>query len=149
MKKKLGEINMKNKFSKGFTLIELMVVVAIIGILAAIALPAYRDYILRGQLTEGVTQMADMRVKLEQYFQDNRTYVGACAAGTLAPLPTDLRNFTVTCPTLTASTYIVNAVGLGFTYTINQANARNTTSVPTGWTTTSGCWVVKKSGDCV
>ena len=136
------------KISKGFTLIELMIVVAIIGILTSIALPAYTDYILRGQITEGVTQLADMRVKLEQYFQDNRSYVGACAAGTLAPLPNGLRNFTVTCPTLTANAYSVQAAGLGFTYTIDQSNAKDTTTVPTGWTITSGCWVVKKPNTC-
>lgn len=139
---------MRLKFSKGFTLIELVVVMGIVGILTSIAVPAYRDYILRGQLTEGVTQLADMRVKLEQYFQDNRTYVGACVAGTLAPLPTGLRSFVLTCPTLTASTYIIDATGLSFDYTIDQSNARNTISVPTGWTLTAGCWVVKKSGDC-
>lgn len=139
---------MKQKFSKGFTLIELMIVVAIVGILTSIALPAYRDYILRGQLTEGVTQLADMRVKMEQYFQDNRTYIGACATGTVAPLPSGLRYFAVTCPTLAASSYILNATGLGFTYTIDQTNARNTTTVPAGWTSTAGCWVVKASGDC-
>ncbi len=90
------------KKEQGFTLIELMITVAIVAILLSIALPSYRDYVLRGQLTEGITQLTDMRIKLEQYYQDNRTYVGACQAGTLAPLPTGLRHFAITCPTLSA-----------------------------------------------
>lgn len=141
------------KANRGFTLIEVMIVVAIIGILASVALPAYNDYLMRGRLAEAFGELAGARAKLEQYFLDNRTYVGACAAGTVAPLPTG-RFFTYTCPTLEAATYTVQAAGVaaegtgGFTYTINQANARATTSVPSGWTANAACWVSKKGGAC-
>lgn len=141
------------KSNKGFTLMEVMIVVAIVGILAAVALPAYNDYLMRGRLAEAFGELAGARAKLEQYFLDNRTYVGACAAGTVAPLPTG-RFFTYTCPTLGAATYTVQAAGVaaegtgGFTYTINQANARATTSVPSGWTANATCWVSKKGGAC-
>ena len=67
----------------GFTLIEVMIVVAIVAILAAVALPAYGDYVRRGQLPEAFSGMADLRVKLEQYYQDNRSYGtsgGNCAS---------------------------------------------------------------------
>ena len=66
----------------GFTLIELMVVIVVIGILAGIGFPAYQDYVKRGKITEAISSLSDMSVKMEQYFQDNRTYAGACAAGT-------------------------------------------------------------------
>lgn len=89
----------------GFTLIELMITVAVAGILMSVGVPAYKDYITRSKLTEAATTLSDMKVKLEQYFQDNRSYVGACAANTLAPLPSNLKYFTVSCPTLTASTF--------------------------------------------
>ena len=135
--------------SKGFTLIELMVVVAILAILAAIALPSYTEYVKRGKITQAVSGLADMRVKLEQYFQDRRTYDGACVAGTLAPLPTS-DDFTFSCPTLTATEYRVVATGsgsmTGFSYDINQVNARNST-VPADWGGgTYTCWALRKSG---
>jgi type IV pilus assembly protein PilE len=148
---------MKGKMMKkhaGFTLIELMITIVIIGILAAIAMPSYRDYVTRGKLTEAYSQLADMRVKMEQYFQDNRTYVGACAAGTTAPLPSGMRYFTYACSNLSATTFTVTATGVtaegtgGFTFTIDQNNAKATTSVPAGWTSNASCWVRAKDGSC-
>lgn len=140
------------KLVRGFSLIELMIVVAIIGILSQIALPQYRDYVTRGKISEAVAELSTMRGKLEQYFLDNRTYVGACAAGTVAPLPTG-KYFTYAC-TLGATTYTVTATGAaaegmsGFTYTINDTNVRATTSVPAGWTANATCWVTRKGGSC-
>lgn len=141
---------------KGFTLVELMIVVVVIGILASIGVPAYSDYVLRGKLTEAMTELAAMRVKLEQYYQDNRTYVGGCAAGTVAPLPSGTKYFTYTCPTLTASAFTVTAAGIaaqgtdGFVYTIDQSNAKITTDVPSAdWGAEPiNCWVTKKGGAC-
>jgi type IV pilus assembly protein PilE len=137
----------------GFTLIEVMITVAIIGILAAIALPSYGDYVRRGRITEALAGLSDMRVKMEQFFQDNRTYAGACTTGTVAPKPADTAYFTYGCSFLAAGTYTVTASGagsmLGFVYTIDQANVRNTTALPTGWSgANNGCWVLKKDGSC-
>ncbi|MEP6940493.1 MAG: type IV pilin protein, partial [Rudaea sp.] len=96
--------------NSGFTLIELMVVVAIVAILAAIALPSYRDYVIRGNLVEGTQQLAAQRAKMEQYYQDARTYAtsGAytspCAAMPTAP------NWTFSCGgTQTAAAYTITA----------------------------------------
>jgi len=141
------------KAQRGFTLIELMIVVVVIGILASIGIPAYGDYVIRGKLVEGTSALSDGRVKMEQYFQDNRTYVGACTAGTVAPPPTG-RYFTYNCGTPTATTFTITATGVasqgtaGFVFTLNQANARATTGVPTGWTTNGTCWVSNKGGVC-
>jgi type IV pilus assembly protein PilE len=143
------------KPSRGFTLIELLVVIAIAGILAAVALPAYSDYVKRGKIPEATNNLSSMSVKLEQYFQDQHTYVGGCAAagtGTVADLPSN-DDFTYSCSNLTTSTYTVTATGSGtmsgFTYTINQSNTKATSSVPSGWTLpASNCWVTKKGGVC-
>ena len=136
------------KKKNGFSFIELMMVVVIIGILSSIALPSYRDYVLRSQITEGISALAGMRVKMEQFFQDNRTYDGACVAGTIAEKPTNLNYFTIDCSNLTEETYNITATGLGFTFTLDETNQRATTTVPDGWTDSDTCWVTNKSGTC-
>ena len=139
----------------GFTLIEVMITVAVIAILAAVALPNYVEYVTRSRLVEAKTNLSDMRTRLEQYFLDNRKYPGTCAAYAAgAPpantiyLPASVKNFTITCPTLTDTTYTIQADGLGFTFTIDQTNVRKTTVTPSGWTTSAVCWVSRKNGDC-
>jgi type IV pilus assembly protein PilE len=143
--------------NSGFTLIEVMVTVAIVAILAAIAIPNYANYIVRSKIQEATSNLLAMRTKMELYFQDNRTFVGACAPGTVAPLPSGLKYFDITCPAanLTATTYVVQAKGKTATdleplvLTINEANVRHTVAVPPGWVLPStNCWVAKKGGDC-
>jgi type IV pilus assembly protein PilE len=140
----------------GFTLIELMIAVVIIAVLSTIAYPAYTDYIVRSQLAEARTALADMRVRMEQYFQDNRSYLGAEVPnpGPCFP-PVGLSpRFTYTCnPAPAATTYTIVATGsgsvAGFVFTINQVNTRATTGVGTGYTLpATNCWVVAKGGRC-
>jgi len=79
---------MKN-VQKGFTLIELMIVVAIIGILAAVAIPAYSDYTKKAKLTELVQATSAMKTDVEVCIQENDGDASVCDAGSLG-LPTNL-----------------------------------------------------------
>ena len=140
--------------ARGFTLIELMIAAAVIAILAAVAIPSYKNYVTRGKLTQATGLMAGLATELQQYYQDNRTYVGACGTTGLASLPpASASAFTFSC-TLAATTFSISAAGntgtgvAGFTYTLDQNGNRATTAVPTGWTTSTSCWVLSQSGSC-
>ncbi|KQV54625.1 hypothetical protein ASE26_01185 [Duganella sp. Root198D2] len=129
-----------------------MVTVAIVAILAAVALPMYKDYIIRGHIPQATNGLSDMRIKLEQFFQDNRTYAGACAAGAPAAPPTN-PDFTFTCNVAAnGMSYGLKAEGIGtmtgFTYELNEANVKKTFASPSGWGTSNTCWVIGKGGRC-
>jgi type IV pilus assembly protein PilE len=141
----------QSRRQRGFTLIEIMVVVGMVAILAAIALPNYSEYVKRGQIVDGLVPLADMGGKLEQYFQDNRKYQGACMAGTVAPLPPATTRFSYSC-NLAPTTFTVTATGLGnmqgFIFTLDQNGTRQTTGTQTGWTAGNNCWSARKDGSC-
>lgn len=135
----------------GFTLIEALVTVAIIGILSAIAVPQYRDYITRGRIPEATTALSGKQIQLEQYFQDNRTYTGATACNDDTSTS---QYFDFSCTNVSATTYTLRATGKqsmsGFTFSVNQAGAKSTDAVPADWSPPdpNNCWVTMKGGSC-
>jgi type IV pilus assembly protein PilE len=141
----------------GFTLIEVMIVVAIIAVLAAIALPNYSDYIKRGKIIEATTALSDMRTRMEQYFLDNRSYKngGACGINP-AVVEAAVQSFQITCVAdVPANGYTVTADGgppakgmTGFVYTIDSTNTKTTTGTGTWGASSATCWVTRKDGSC-
>lgn len=136
--------NMKK--NKGFTLVELMITVLIVGIISSFAIPNYRDYVIRAEISEALAGLSSTKLKMEQFFQDNRTYEGACDSGSPAH-PPSMKNFTISCDN-TASSYTLTATGLGFTFTVDPQNNRSTTSAKSGWKTNDSCWIINRLGEC-
>jgi len=112
------------KMQKGFTLIELMIVVAIIGILAAIAIPAYRDYTVRSQVTEGLNFAAAAKTSVSERFISSGTWPATNAEAGMG-LPTDVKSKYVLSVTVGTGGQITVAFG----YDINPVITGATNSL--------------------
>jgi type IV pilus assembly protein PilE len=127
---------MRKRGESGFTPIDTIALVAVLGILAAIGAPNYSRYVMRGQLVEAGNALSEYQVRMEQFYQDNRTYAKAGMCG--QAVPTNLDDFVIACAIAAGGqAFTATATGAGstagFVYAINQANVRSTTAVPSHW----------------
>lgn len=136
---------------RGFTLIELMITVAIIGLLSAFAYPQYTDHLATGRIVEAHGGLSDYKNQMEQYYQDNRSYQKTAATACGVALP-QLDHFVMTCVAENADTFTATATAKaaqslnGFVFTINNNSAK--TSTPGTGKAIVNCWSKKTSGVC-
>jgi len=132
---------MQSKSTRGFTLIELMVTIAVVAILAAVALPAYTAYVQRARVPVPLDALSAYLTRMEQRYQDVGNYANGANCAVAVPVAGD---FTVTCALSNAgqgftATATGNGPVAGYTYTINHQGTRATTAHPKG-VPAANCW---------
>jgi type IV pilus assembly protein PilE len=132
--------------ARGFTLIELMITIAIVAILASIAVPIYSDYTKRAKIPEATGGLAATRLKLEAYYDNNRKYAD-CTTCTASGKYFNFA-YTVTAAS-DGGGYKITATGhdsmSGFSYTLNDKDVKGSA---TPWGTSTTCWITRKGGQC-
>jgi type IV pilus assembly protein PilE len=132
--------------TRGFTLIELMITVAVVSLLAAVALPSYSAYVTRSRVPVALEGLSNYATRMEQGFQDMGTYANTAATACMVAVPT-VAHFTLTCALSGGGTgFTATATGagpmVGYTYTIDHQGTRVTTAHPKG-TPGTNCWTTK------
>jgi type IV pilus assembly protein PilE len=127
---------------------EVLITIVIVGILSAVAIPAYTDHVTRSRTAEAFTALGAAQANAEQFWSNTRSYTDYHQS---SAFPAATPNFTYALSNATPSTYTITATGrarmAGFTYTIDQNGTRATTATP-AWGTSTSCWVDKKGGQC-
>jgi type IV pilus assembly protein PilE len=143
--------------ARGFTLIEVMIVVAVIGILSAIAYPSYTDYVRRSRISEATGDLSATRVRLEQFYQDNRNYNSSAAACGVAMPNAGNKPFIYSCTwgaTASNQSFLLQATGRpggameGYVFTLDNNNARRTTAFVGAAGLPLNCWITKRGDAC-
>lgn len=139
----------RRDMARGFTLIEILIAVAIVAILASVALPSYTAYLQRSRVPAGLDALQSYFTRMEQRFQDSGSYArvdGGASVCAIDP-PAGVANYAITCTLTGGGTgYTATATGsgslAGYVYTINSAGTRVTTAHPKG-APAGNCWSIK------
>lgn len=128
----------------GFTLIEVMVTVALVAILSSIALPAYKSFVQRSRVPVALVALMSYQVRMEQRYQDVSGYANGT---TCAVAPPAVPDFTVTCTVSESGTgFTATATGTGpmagYVYTVNSQGDRATVAHPRG-VPGRNCWSIR------
>lgn len=137
----------------GFSLVELMVALAIAAIIAAVAIPSYRDHMMRTRIPEATSGLLLTAMRLEQFYQDRRSYRDGDDCG--AALPTSAF-FNFRCePAADGQSFLLSATGVtggamdGFGYTLDHQGNTRTTALPAAWGRAPlDCWISRRGGAC-
>jgi type IV pilus assembly protein PilE len=137
----------------GFSLIELMVALAIAAIIGAVALPSYRDHMMRTRIPEATSGLLLTAMRLEQFYQDRRSYREGEACG--AALPRSAF-FDFRCePANDGQGFLLVATGAaggvmdGFVYTLDQQGNAQTAALPEAWGRAPlACWINRRGAAC-
>ncbi len=131
--------------ARGFSLIELLIAVVIIGILAAIAIPAYMDHIARGRIAQGVEALSEAKVRMEQVYNSRRTYKPDGECPNLKPYFDGIPfGYDLVCEDQKFSIVITGDTDkgtAGYSYSINESGEKTSTTP----TASGKCWLMSKS----
>ena len=135
------------KRMRGFTLVELLIAVVIIGILAAIAIPAYMDHIARGRIAQGVEALSEAKVRMEQVYNSRRTYKPDGNCPDMSPYFVDIPFTVAHSPACTDTSFTLVITGIsakgtaGYSYSAS-ADRRELRPAPAA---SGKCWLMSKS----
>ncbi len=144
---------MSSPSNQGFSLIELMIALAIGAILASIVVPAYRDHILRAHIPQATSTLSSLAMRLEQTYQDNHAYGDEKKCSVAMP---DDNFFTFQCAAENnGQSFLLTASGkrggemADFIFTLDQNGNTKTTKLPEAWgKTPANCWIAKRGSTC-
>lgn len=124
---------------QGFTLMELMIVVVVIGILAAIAYPAYTDHMIKTRRADGQAALMNLAALMEHYFTENNTYVGATPTALGVTSASQQGYYSVAVTTATATAFTLTATPQGAQTADTTCGSLTITNTNTKGPTTT-CW---------
>ncbi len=140
--------------AEGFSLIELMIALAIAAIITVFTVPSSRDHVLRSRIPEATSGLLLTGMRLEQHYQDHRSYANAASHCGVALPATGQFTFSCTVPA-DGQSFLLTANGRGdgsmatFGYTLDHHGTQRTTALPSEWgRVPADCWIEKRQAAC-